>query len=41
MNRPGDAEGCWGWRFHWDQVRPWHAERLRRISAAHGRNGLL
>jgi 4-alpha-glucanotransferase len=40
MNRPGDAEGCWGWRFDWSQVRPWHASRLRQISAAHGRNGL-
>ena len=25
MNRPGDAEGCWGWRFQWSQVQPWHA----------------
>ena len=40
MNRPGDAEGCWGWRFDWRQVQPWHAERLKQISAAHGRNGL-
>jgi 4-alpha-glucanotransferase len=40
MNRPGDAEGCWGWRFRWSQVQPWHADRLRQISAAHGRNGL-
>ena len=40
MNRPGDADGCWGWRFHWGQVQPWHADRLRQISAAHGRNGL-
>jgi 4-alpha-glucanotransferase len=39
MNRPGDAEGCWGWRFDWSQVESWHAERLRRISAAHGRSG--
>ena len=37
MNRPGDAEGCWGWRFDWSQVEPWHAQRLRQISAAHGR----
>jgi 4-alpha-glucanotransferase len=40
MNRPGDADGCWGWRFRWNQVQPWHAERLRQISTAHGRNGL-
>jgi len=40
MNRPGDAEGCWGWRFQWSQVQSWHAQRLRQVSAAHGRNGL-
>ena len=40
MNRPGLADGQWGWRFAWEQVQPWHAARLRRISAAHGRNGL-
>jgi 4-alpha-glucanotransferase len=39
MNRPGDAEGCWGWRFQWSQVEPWHAERLLRLSTAHGRSG--
>ncbi|MBA3479447.1 MAG: 4-alpha-glucanotransferase, partial [Lautropia sp.] len=39
MNRPGDAEGCWGWRFDWRQVEPWHAERLHEISVAHGRTG--
>ena len=37
MNRPGDAEGCWGWRFRWEQVAPWHAERLAAITRAHGR----
>ena len=40
MNLPGQAEGQWRWRFAWEQVQPWHAGRLRRISAAHGRNGL-
>ncbi len=40
MNRPGDADGCWGWRFDWTQVQPWHAGRLHEISSAHGRNGL-
>ena len=40
MNRPGLADGCWDWRFEWSQVEPGHAEGLRRISAAHGRNGL-
>jgi 4-alpha-glucanotransferase len=37
MNRPGDADGCWGWRFRWDQVAPWQAERLASITRAHGR----
>ena len=41
MNQPGQAHGQWGWRFTWEQVRPWHAARLRQISAAHGRNGLV
>ena len=40
MNRPGIAEGCWNWRFRWDQVQEWHAKRLREVSAVHGRNGL-
>ena len=37
MNRPGEGEGCWDWRFKWDSVHDWHARRLRRISAAHAR----
>ena len=40
MNLPGQAEGQWRWRFAWAQFQPWQAARLRRISAAHGRNGL-
>jgi 4-alpha-glucanotransferase len=40
MNRPGLAQGCWDWRFGWQQVQDWQARRLREISAAHGRNGL-
>ncbi len=40
MNRPGASDGCWDWRFGWDQLRPWHAEHLRRMAAAHGRNGV-
>jgi 4-alpha-glucanotransferase len=39
MNQPGVADGCWGWRFTWDQVQDWQAQRLRAISLAHGRNG--
>jgi 4-alpha-glucanotransferase len=37
MNLPGKGEGYWEWRFSWDQVQPWHAERLRALSAVHGR----
>ncbi len=39
MNRPGVAEGNWGWRFDFDRIEPWHTRRLREISAVHGRNG--
>ncbi len=38
MNTPGSLE-CWTWRFRWDWVRPEHAERLARITAASGRIG--
>ncbi len=37
MNRPGVADGCWKWRFSWDQVHEWYARRLNQISVAHGR----
>jgi 4-alpha-glucanotransferase len=37
MNRPGDAEGHWEWRFGWDQVTPLHARRLADLSAIYGR----
>ena len=40
MNLPGQAHGQWRWRCNWEQFKPWHAGRLRAISAAHGRNGL-
>ena len=40
MNRPGEPEGNWAWRFEWPEVADWHARRLREISSAHGRNGL-
>lgn len=38
MNTPGVADGQWTWRFDWDQVLPWHAERLRSLSSIHGRD---
>ncbi|MDB5743579.1 MAG: 4-alpha-glucanotransferase [Polaromonas sp.] len=31
MNLPGQGEGHWAWRFGWEQVQPWHAERLARL----------
>lgn len=37
MNQPGLSEGSWEWRFHWDQVAPWHAERLAELTRLHGR----
>lgn len=37
MNKPGQPEGCWAWRFTWDDVAPHHAERLRRLCALYGR----
>lgn len=37
MNTPGQAEGCWRWRFDWDQVGPEPAARLAEIARAHGR----
>ncbi|MDR2112015.1 MAG: 4-alpha-glucanotransferase [Candidatus Accumulibacter sp.] len=38
MNRPGVTEGNWEWRFTWDQVAPWHAERLAELARLHGRS---
>ncbi|MBY0466932.1 MAG: 4-alpha-glucanotransferase, partial [Burkholderiales bacterium] len=37
MNTPGLAEGCWEWRFDWQQVGHLPAERLRTMTLAHGR----
>ena len=37
MNRPGEATGSWEWRFFWDQVAPWHAERLAELTQMYGR----
>lgn len=37
MNVPGHGSVQWRWRFSWDQVSPWQAERLAMIGAAHGR----
>ena len=37
MNVPSHARAQWRWRFSWDQVAPWQAERLATIGTAHGR----
>lgn len=37
MNRPGDAEGSWRWRFHWGQVQHWYGERLAELTQLYGR----
>ena len=39
MNLPGNAEGCWTWRFEWSQVEPWHAERLAHLARLFRRDG--
>ncbi len=38
MNLPGKPSGYWEWRFHWDQVQAWHAERLAEMSRLYDRN---
>jgi 4-alpha-glucanotransferase len=38
MNVPGQAEGCWRWRFDWPQLRADATLRLREMTRAHGRN---
>ena len=37
MTLPGTTEGSWEWRFSWEQVAPWHAERLAEMGRLHGR----
>jgi 4-alpha-glucanotransferase len=37
MNLPGTSEGNWAWRFSWNQIQPWHADRLTELSLRHGR----
>lgn len=39
MNHPGHSEGWWTWRFQWNQVQPWHAERLAELCRLYGRDG--
>ena len=37
MNTPGQATGCWEWRFDWRQIDHRPAERLLALTRAHGR----
>ncbi len=37
MNLPGQGEGWWSWRFQWEQVHPWHAQRLHELCRLYGR----
>jgi 4-alpha-glucanotransferase len=37
MNFPGQESGWWTWRFQWNQVHPWHAERLAEMVRLYGR----
>ncbi len=37
MNHPGQSSGWWGWRLQWDQVQPWHAQRLAEFGRLYGR----
>ncbi len=37
MNLPGKEEGYWEWRFTWEQVRPEHAARLKRLCGLYRR----
>jgi 4-alpha-glucanotransferase len=37
MNFPGQESGWWVWRFQWNQVQPWHAQRLGELTRLYGR----
>ncbi len=37
MNIPGYADGNWGWRFRWDQVRGKHRRFLKEMTARYNR----
>jgi 4-alpha-glucanotransferase len=37
MNQPGVANGCWRWRFQWNQVEPEVAGRYRHWLELYGR----
>ena len=37
MNLPGSSAGWWVWRFEWQQVHPWHGQRLGEMTRLFGR----
>jgi len=37
MNRPGNPDGNWVWRFTEDQIAPGTAERLLELTRLYGR----
>ncbi|MBL8349518.1 MAG: 4-alpha-glucanotransferase [Burkholderiaceae bacterium] len=37
MNLPGSGSGWWVWRFDWQQVHGWHAQRLLEMTRLFGR----
>ena len=39
MNTPGQASGCWSWRFEWSQIDASLAHQLKTMASAHGRTG--
>jgi 4-alpha-glucanotransferase len=39
MNQPALADGWWEWRMRWEQVQPWHAERLAELTRLYRRDG--
>lgn len=39
MNLPGQGDGWWRWRLQWNQVHPWHAQRLSELCRLYGRSG--
>ena len=41
MNLPGDGQGWWEWRLQWQQVQPWHAERMATLCQLFDRNPRL
>lgn len=38
MNTPGQATGCWEWRFDWQQIDHQPGDRLGAMTRAHGRH---